>query len=416
MLFSLKADFCLAEKSALAKPNQIFELKINGISSELPQSEIKKWTAIKTDLIYNPNYQTEIENPDLCRYKKSVVCQLLFSSKKEKHIQKISETAIDKDLVGKFLDDLAGKINRDPQDAKFFIENGRVSVFSLNEKGIKLDKEKSLEIFVSFLEKNSLSQEKSLELPFKEIAPEIFIDSIDSMGIASLIGEGKSNFRGSPKNRIHNIKVGSDRFNGILIKPDEEFSFVKILGEVDAEHGYLPELVIKKDKTEPEFGGGICQISTTAFRAAIYSGLKITTRKNHAYPVAYYNPQGMDATVYIPWPDLRFKNNTPGYILIQTKISGTELVFDFYGADDGRKTEIEGPKILERKPDGSMKTTFTQKVYDKDGDIFIEDIFNSNYDSPDKYPHPGETNDIFTSKPNDWSDKEWSKYKKEHGI
>jgi len=178
---------------------------------------------------------------------------------------------------------------------------------------------------------------------------------------------------------------------------------------VDGEHGYLPELVIKNNVTEPEFGGGICQVSTTAFRAAIYSGLKITARKNHAYPVSYYNPQGMDSTVYVPNPDLRFINNTPNYILIQTKIVGTQLIFDFYGTDDGRKTTVDGPYTTDKQPDGSLKAHFTQHVIDKDGKEFIDDIFNSAYGSPYKFPHPG--GPTLATKPANWSDDEWKNYK-----
>ena len=121
----------------------------------------------------------------------------------------------------------------------------------------------------------------------------------------------------------------------------------------------------------------------------------------------------MDATVYVPRPDLRFINNTPAYILIQTKIEGTELIFQFYGTDDGRKTEVIGPKIIERNSDGSLKATFTQKVADKNGDLIREDVFNSNYDSPNKYPHPGQ---VLSQKPAGWSDKEWSKYKKDNNL
>ena len=204
-------------------------------------------------------------------------------------------------------------------------------------------------------------------------------------GIETLIGQGKSDFKGSTRSRIHNIKTALTRYDGLLIAPGEEFSFVENLGEVDGEHGYLPELVIKNDKTEPEFGGGICQVSTTAFRAAIYSGLEITARKNHAYPVSYYNPQGMDATIYVPKPDLKFINNTPGYILIQTEIEGTQLTFNFYGTNDGRKVEVDGPHILERNSDGSMKTAFTQKVLDENGKEIINETFSSFYDSPNKY-------------------------------
>jgi vancomycin resistance protein YoaR len=184
---------------------------------------------------------------------------------------------------------------------------------------------------------------------------------------------------------------------------------------VDGEHGYLPELVIKQNRTEPEFGGGICQVSSTVFRAAIYSGLKITARRNHAYPVKYYAPYGMDATIYIPKPDLKFVNNTPGHILMQASIEGTELIFRFYGTSDRRKVEVDGPHILESNPDGSMKTVFTQKVTDTEGETIIDDAFRSNYASPSKYPHPGQE-PVLTEKPKDWSERQWKEYRKAHGL
>ena len=202
-----------------------------------------------------------------------------------------------------------------------------------------------------------------------------------------------------------------------MIKPGAEFSFITTLGPVDETTGYLPELVIKPNATVPEYGGGMCQVSTTAFRAALNAGLKITERTNHAYPVSYYNPQGLDATVYIPKPDLRFINNTPGYILIQTKIVGTQLFFDFYGTNDGRSVTLQGPTVLEHNPDGSMKTTLGETVKDKDGNTILQDTFNSNYASPSKYPHPGqETTPVLTEKPDKWSDHEWRVYKQAHGM
>lgn len=359
--------------------------------------------------------KAEIENVSFCPEANEFFCDFLRTKREKIFIEKINNFSIEKDKIGAYLEDLGRRVNKDPVDAKFKVEDGRVSVFSLAKNGIKLDTEKSLEIIFDNLENlREAGKETEINLAFQKIEPEIKSDSIDNMGITTLIGEGKSNFAGSPKNRIFNIKVTINRFNGVLIKPGEEFSFVKVLGEVDGEHGYLPELVIKRDKTEPEFGGGICQVSTTTFRAAIYSGLKITARRNHAYPVRYYNPQGMDATVYVPRPDLRFINNTPGYILIQTKIEGTQLIFDFYGTSDGRTIEIEGPKIFDRQPDGAMKATFTQIVKDKDGNEIIRDVFNSNYDSPFKYPHPGE--EVLKEKPENWSKSEWKDYKKAHGM
>jgi len=386
-------------------------LKIGTSEYNLSPTEISTWLKSEESIRLNSEYLSEIENINICQNANSIACDLSFSFLNRYHLQKYSQFSINKESLKIFLDDLARKINKDPTDARLQIQEGKVSVFVPEEDGVSINIEKSLEIIEEYFKNDEIKEE--LEIAYIITHPSISAKSINNLGISKIISEGRSNFKGSTRSRIYNINVATKRFQGVLISPGEEFSFIEILGEVDGEHGYLPELVIKKDKTEPEFGGGICQVSTTTFRAAINAGLKITARRNHAYPVQYYNPQGMDATVYVPRPDLRFINNTPGHILIQTEINGTELVFKFYGTDDGRKIEIEGPKIIERNSDGSMKTTFSQKVTDKEGKIIIEDVFNSNYDSPNKYPHPG---DILTEKPEDWSKSEWKKYKEEHNI
>ena len=369
----------------LAQLPQSLNLEVKDTQYNLSHSEISNWLKEQTDLIYNTQYNSEIEQTNFCLYKKSLLCQLSFPERAFNHIQKISKLNIDQNSIKPFIKDLARQVNSDPQNAQLEIKNSKVSVFKLSCPGLQLDEDQSIKIIENYLRAKKHSP--FLRLPFNKIKPEISTNSINNLGIVSLIGEGISDFRRSSSYRIHNIKIGASRFNGILIKPKEEFSFVKTLGAVDKNHGYLPELVIKRNETKLEFGGGICQVSTTAFRAAINSGLEITARTNHAYPVSYYNPQGTDATVYIPRPDLRFINNTPEYILIQTKIKGTKLIFDFYGTNDGRKVKIIGPKILQRKPNGSMKTTFTQQVFDKKGNLIREDVFNSNYASPNRYPH-----------------------------
>ena len=384
---------------------------------EFPSDYFVQWISNKPRLEINPRFKSEIENIRECNLLEKP-CPLIISLSFSMHTHKTDQSIIDSKSIENFVTDLARKIDKDPIDARFKVENDRVVEFASSQSGIKLNVSESVLILEDAAKKYSaLSAEHAtiVILPFDKVEPAIKDNAENGLGITALIGQGSSNFKGSPKNRIFNIKVATERFNGVLIKPGEEFSFVSILGEVDGEHGYLPELVIKNDRTEPEFGGGICQVSTTTFRAAIYSGLKITARRNHAYPVSYYNPQGMDATVYVPRPDLKFINNTPGYILIQTKIEGTVLTFQFYGTNDERKVEIDGPRITQRNPDGSMKAIFTQKVLTKDGTELINDVFNSSYASPSKYPHPGEAPKL-TQKPKDWSDKEWATYKKANGM
>jgi vancomycin resistance protein YoaR len=202
----------------------------------------------------------------------------------------------------------------------------------------------------------------------------------NNLGIKELVAVGESDFSGSPRNRRVNIGVGASRFQGLILKPGEEFSFNKFLGDVDGEHGFLPELVIKRSGLVPEFGGGLCQVSSTAFRAAMNAGVDITERRNHSFAVRYYAPQGTDATIYPGVTDFKFTNDLPSHLLIRTKIDGDKLYFEFYGTKDDRKITFDGPYQYDKKLDGSMKAVWTRWV-EKNGQK-TEEVFRSTYQPP----------------------------------
>lgn len=284
--------------------------------------------------------------------------------------------------IADYLTAISQNINEEPVDAVLTYKDNKVQAFKLSRDGKRVDVENSAKKILDALTQKN----KEITLEMEIAKPKISIDSIENLGITSLLATGISDFVGSPKNRVHNIKIGAAKFNGVLLKSQEEFSFSNILGEVGPNEGYLPELVIKKNKTVPEYGGGICQVSTTAFRAAILAGLEIKERYPHSFPVKYYNPQGFDAAVYPPSPDLKFVNDTPNNLLMQTKIVGTKLYFEFYGTDDGRKVVLTGPEEYDKKPDGSLKTKLTREIFDRDGNSIRKTIFRSNYKSPDLYP------------------------------
>ena len=239
-----------------------------------------------------------------------------------------------------FAEKITPQIDRPALEAKFEMQGGKVIKFQSGQDG------RSLEADASIIKiENEILAGAPIELIVKIQPTLVSTDNVNNFGIKELVGVGRSNFTGSPANRRHNIKNGANTLNGILIKPGEEFSLNKALGKVDGATGYLPELVIKEGKTTPEFGGGLCQIGTTMFRAALDTGLPITMRKNHTYRVSYYEPAGTDATIYDPWPDLRFINDLASHILIQSKISGDDLSFEFWGRRDGRVVEKTKPTI-----------------------------------------------------------------------
>ncbi|MCK4967601.1 MAG: VanW family protein, partial [Candidatus Aenigmarchaeota archaeon] len=260
----------------------------------------------------------------------------------------------------KFLKEkISPEVNVLVQDAKFKMENERVVEFQTSKEGERV----SLENNWRLLEKNIIQENKQeINLLVEKIKPKIAVAQINDLGIKELIGRGESNFSGSPSNRRHNIAVGSKQLNGLLIGPEEEFSLVQAIGDVNKETGYLAELVIKGNRTIPEFGGGLCQIGTTAFRVALNTGLPVTARTPHSYRVSYYEPAGMDATIYRPQPDLRFINDTGHYILWQTNIDGNNLIFEFYGNNDGRQIEVSQPKLYNFVKPPEIKYVETEEL------------------------------------------------------
>lgn len=184
-------------------------------------------------------------------------------------------------------------------------------------------------------------------LPVIEIQPSITVTDAElaASGIKEVVTVGESDFSGSTKGRKHNIRTGLLKFNGHLIPKDTVFSFNEVLGPVTAAAGYLKELVIQGDRTVPDYGGGLCQVGSTSYRGVWEYGFPITQRKNHSYMVHYYSPQGTDATIYPPNVDMKFLNDSPGALLIQTAMVEEEnhAYFIYYGTKDARTTEIFGP-------------------------------------------------------------------------
>ncbi|MCK9360680.1 VanW family protein [Patescibacteria group bacterium] len=230
----------------------------------------------------------------------------------------------------------------EPKDGSLKINaEGKMTEFAAPAEGIVVDGQKTGADLMAAWDRRAPTSTLSL----KTITPKITGEDAERLGITDLLGVGRSDFSGSPANRRKNIALGKAKMNGVLIPPGENFSQLGVLGEIDGAHGWLPELVIKGNQTVPEYGGGLCQVGTTSFRAALAAGMPIVERRNHSYRVRYYEPAGTDATIYDPAPDFRFKNDTPGHLLLTSQIQGDNLLFFVWGTDDGRVTSSTKPRI-----------------------------------------------------------------------
>lgn len=395
-------DFPLQTSKAKIGENQINELKsqIEQVLSEtvVLTHKTKKFTLSKekiaTWLTFEPTNSTQAAS---------------------------TKIGVNRDLTEEYAKTISEQITIEPVNAKLKMENGKAIIFESSKDGIELDIDKTVTLIIDEILSRTVTNNTNtngingnygsstassniIELPTTAKKAQVTDNTLENLGIKELIGKGETDFAGSPNNRVHNITLGTNHLNGLLVAPGEEFSTVGALGEIEASTGYLPELVIKNNITVPEYGGGLCQVSTTLFRAALDSGLKITARREHSFRVGYYEREvgpGLDATIYVPNPDFKFLNDTPGWILVQGQIKGKKVSFEIYGTNDGRESKIDGPHILSTTPApaptytktnnlapgevrqiasavGGAKTTAKYSVY-RDGKLLFEQTFNSTY-------------------------------------
>ncbi len=320
---------------------------------------------------YNPNLPIKVTDPEVTNAKIEKAKQILESVKKQPikltydknswdldllALSKILDFAkVDTDPINKsrFEDYLAyviQNINQEVEEPQFKFDGIKVIEFRPAKKGQKLDEDKTLQLISQALMD---PKQRNIALPVTVIEPKNQTVDVNNLGIKELLGEGVSHFAGSIDNRIYNVGLTAAKLNGVLLAPGEVFSFNKTVGDISAATGFKQAYVIKEGRTVLDDGGGVCQDSTTLFRAVLNAGLPVVKRTAHAYRVGYYEqgfPPGMDATVFYPSVDFQFKNDTPGYILIQAKVEGVTLIIDLYGTSDGRVATLTKPVVTNQTP------------------------------------------------------------------
>lgn len=251
--------------------------------------------------------------------------------------------------------------SREPVDAQLALEPGAKKATTFVPE--KMGRQLQLDALVSEIEMQIASLENATEpvpqplviaAPFQERAPEKTLSQMNSLGIKERIAVGTSEFKGSIPNRVFNVGHTAERIHGTMIYPGEEFSFNESVGEISGRTGFKSAYVIMNGRTQLGDGGGVCQVSTTLFRAALNGGLPITRWKAHSYRVGYYEQgtqPGFDATVYAPSVDFRFKNDTPNTIAVAASadLDNQFLTIEFWGTSDGRQSEISDYRIWNQR-------------------------------------------------------------------
>lgn len=261
--------------------------------------------------------------------------------------------SLDEGKVRTFVESIAPQITQEPQDARvtWDTQAGRLAIKSPSVDGRKLNVDETVRRLIA----QATSTDRTVMLAVDIQRPAVTADTLDQLGIKELVAQGTTWFAGSPAGRIQNIRVAASKFQDVLVPPDGIFSFGEHLGDVSAKEGYAEAYIIRGGRTELDYGGGVCQVSTTAFRAAFFGGFPIVERWPHAYRVQWYEKgfgPGLDATVFTPQVDFKFKNDTGAWLLIQTSVDtkAGSLTFRFYGTKPDRQVTWEGPFISNVTP------------------------------------------------------------------
>jgi len=215
-------------------------------------------------------------------------------------------------------------------------------------------------------------EDRTAQVPFAPIAPDVHSDNLDTLGLAGLMAAGDSSFEGSSPERAENVEVAAKHISATLIPPGAQFSFNDSLGPISVENGYVEGKIIQGDWYASDLGGGVCQVSTTVYRAALKAGMTFDEWHPHSFRVSFYEldgwPPGIDAAIYQPnspdeWEmDLKFTNPTNGWMLLQMVEDSGHVTAQLYGTPLGYDIELDTPVVSDPIPPPEPKERTTTKL------------------------------------------------------
>lgn len=323
------------------------------------------------------------------------------------------QVGLDANALRDSLNDLKVLVDRNPQDARFLFNEGtgQIEPISASATGRVMDVEASIAAINGALQRG----EHSVNLVVSEQQPAVTDQATGAeLGIVQLIASQTTYFYGSSEARIQNIVTAAAEYDGLLVAPGETFSMGSVLGDVSLENGYAEALIIYGGRTIKGVGGGVCQVSTTLFRTVFFAGFPVVERYSHAYRVSYYEMDrsgsvdkslaGLDATVYFPLVDFKFRNDTPYWLLMETdvNVAARTITWKIYSTSDGRSVtwETTGPQNVVPAPEtvfeenSELKTnelkqvdyaaegadvTVTRSVW-RNGSLYFTDQFQTHYE------------------------------------
>jgi vancomycin resistance protein YoaR len=285
----------------------------------------------------------------------------------------------DANAIATEVDRLAQYIDTGSVEARVAVVDGRATIVQPSRHGVRIDRAAAVQkIGDAFF-----GTDRVVELPTIAVTPQLSTAQIAALRFGDVLSTGRSSFVGSAKYRITNIMAGAKHIDGVLIAPGATFSFNTEVGEINEANGFVKGYAVIGKRTQLEWGGGVCQVSTSLFRAAFYAGLPFKEWHAHPFYIKWYDDYaypdvagpGLDAAIYTGELDLRFVNDTGNWVMIDTTVDTEKQILDITlrGTATNRAVRVVGPKITNTIPapkdpvyiDDATLATGTTKQSDK---------------------------------------------------
>ena len=294
-------------------------------------------------------------------YNPEVIATLIVAQRVQNGDQQAVQVVLNPRGLRDLLVPVKTQVDRLASDAKFIFNDQTLQLDVMQESSV--GRELDIDASIKAINEAVARGEHTVSLVINEAQPRVAATATgQELGITQLIWAETSYFYGSSAERMQNIEAAARQYHGLLVAPGETFSMGEHLGDVSLDNGFAEALIIYGGRTIKGVGGGVCQVSTTLFRAVFNAGFPIVERTPHAYRVSYYEQNagggidprlaGLDATVYFPLVDFKFTNDSPYWILMETYMGSGSLTWKFYSTSDGRSVTYDttGPTNVAAAP------------------------------------------------------------------
>ena len=348
-------------KPSLSINNNQLEETLSNISTQLPDAVIQNTYYIENNNLVITSGKSGVVI-DIPTMKNTIITNINSLSYVENPLE-ITVKSQDPDKLD--IESIYNEIRKDASDARFD-----------SETRIVYPEENGLDFDISLDEAKEMLKVAQAEyvIPLKVLHPNVTTNMIGMEAFPDLLSSFSTKYPASNRGRTTNLKLAADKINGTVLLPGETFSYNSVVGERTIAAGYKEAQIYQDGQVVNGLGGGVCQISTTLYNAALYANLEINERRNHQFVPSYIGA-GRDATVVYGSQDFKFTNNRNYAIKILCSVEGGVATFEIHGISEPDDYDVTITAGVVSRGESSF-TSVTYKTLRQNGEVVSSDAIS----------------------------------------